>query len=168
MGLQHKVPVSRIGASGVLRTRSGDGGRGGTSQWSLAVRSNSELAGGQKVPRVSRENRDPLISGGRPYPQNPSEGMEGRSWAVQHSSHSPTLDEATLCSHPRSLSLPAPRRCHRLGYQCQRKGVGRPGRCEEPDVPQVAFGQTQRLGTDLLPPRPCLQTCWARPGCYHC
>lgn len=165
--MQHKVPVSRIDSSSVLRTRSGGGGRGGISQWSLAVRRNSVLAGGQKDLYI-RENRDTLPSGARPYPQNPSEAMEGQSWAVQHSSPSPTLDEAALCSHPRSLSLPASRRRHSHGYQCQRKGVGQPGRCEEPRVPQVAFGQTQRPGPELLPPGPCLQTCRAWPGCYHC
>lgn len=138
----------------------------------VVLSSEEELSAGRRSkgpgPRASREDRDTFTRGARPYPQNPSEGMEGQSWAVQHSSPSPMLNEAALCSEPRSLSLPAPRSRHRRGYQCQRKGVGRPGRCEEPRVPQVAFGQTQWLGTELLPPRPCLLTCWAWPGCYHC
>lgn len=101
------------------------------------------LAGG--LNDLNQEENGGTLKWRQPYPRTHQRGW--RAGAGQCST-------APLCSHHTSLRLPAPRRRHQQSYQCRRKGVGPRGRCEEPRVPQVAFGQTRRPGLELLPPGP--------------
>lgn len=166
--MQHRVPGRGIDSSSVLRLRPGGGGRGGISQWSLAVRRSSVLAGGQQDLHQESAGKIETHSQVEPgHSPEPIRGMEGWSWAGQHSSPSPTLDGAAPCSHPRGLPLSAPRRRHWSSYQWQRKGVGWPGRCEEPAFLRWPLGKhTGWAGAPFL--GLCLQISWARPGSYRC
>lgn len=94
--MQHRVPGRGIDSSSVLRLRPGGGGRGGISQWSLAVRRSSVLAGGQQDLHQESAGKIETHSQVEPgHSPEPIRGMEGRSWAGQHSSPSPTLDGVT-------------------------------------------------------------------------